>query len=142
MNRELPDSFLALTFKFKSLVLKAVREQGIDVVPMEIQSLHLINRTENCTAALMSELMDRDKSQLARLIKEMSKKGLIEKTKNPNDTRSHFLGLTKDGKAILKRMLVIEAGLIQKMCTGLSHEQVEVFNNIAVSMTANLTREP
>ena len=141
MIRELPDSFLALTFKFKSLVLKAIREEGIDIVPMEIQSLHLINRTENCTAALMSEHMDRDKGQLARLIKEMTSKGLIEKTRNPNDTRSHFLGLTSQGREVLTQMLAIEAKFIQKMRTNLSPEQVDVFNEVAVSMTANLNNE-
>ncbi|MBD1583864.1 MarR family winged helix-turn-helix transcriptional regulator [Pseudoalteromonas sp. S16_S37] len=139
MNTDLPDSFLALTFRFKSLVLKAIREQGIEVVPMEIQSLHLINRTEHCTAAVMSEQMDRDKGQLARLIKEMISKGLIEKTKNPNDTRSHLLSLTNNGKAVLERVLAIEAKIIQKMRLGLTPEQIKAFNKVAAIMSANLS---
>ncbi|BBN83276.1 hypothetical protein PA25_32610 [Pseudoalteromonas sp. A25] len=138
MNTELPDSFLALTFRFKSLVLKAIRAQGVEVVPMEIQSLHLINRTEHCTAAFMSEHMDRDKGQLARLIKDMIKKGLIEKAKNPNDTRSHLLSLTNNGKAVLEQVLSIEAKIIQNMRVGLTPEQIDVFNEVAVIMTANL----
>lgn len=138
MNKNLPHSFLTLTFKFKSLVLKAIREQGIDIVPMEIQSLHLISSTDNCTAALMSERMNRDKGQLARLIKDMINKDLIEKTMNPNDTRSHLLSLTSNGKAVLEQVHAIEAKLIQKMQTGLSAAQLEAFNHVAATMTANL----
>ena len=87
----------------------------------------------------MSEHMDRDKGQLARLIKDMTNKGLIEKTKNPNDTRSHLLGLTNHGKSVLKEMLAIEAKFLQKMRANLSQEQIDAFNDIAVSMTANLS---
>jgi DNA-binding MarR family transcriptional regulator len=134
----MPDTFLALTFKFKSLVLKAIREVGIDVVPMEIQSLHLINRIEGCTAALMSEKMERDKGQIARLIREMIEKGLIDKSPNPKDTRSHLLQLTTQGQAILSRMLEIENAIIEKMQSNITHEQIAKFNDVALAMTKNL----
>lgn len=135
---KMPDSFLALTFTFKSLVLKAIREEGMEVAPMEIKSLHLINRLESCTAAVMSEQMDRDKGQIARLIKEMINKGLIEKTPNPNDTRSQLIQLTEQGRSLLDRMLAIESKMMERMLVGLSQKQVDTFNQVAVTMTENL----
>ncbi len=134
----MPDTFLALTFKFKSLVLKAIREAGIDIVSMEIKSLHCINSVSQCTAANMVELMDRDKGQIARLTKEMMAKGFIHKVPNPHDSRSQVIELTTLGQEILNQMLAIEKGIIETMQNSLSSEQISQFNVVAMIMTKNL----
>jgi DNA-binding MarR family transcriptional regulator len=134
----MPDTFLALTFKFKSLVFRAIREAGIDIVSMEIKSLHCINSVSQCTAANMVELMDRDKGQIGRLIKEMVVKGFIHKVPNPHDSRSQVIEFTKLGQEILNQMLAIEKDIIETMQTSLSSEQISQFNKIAMTMTQNL----
>ena len=134
----MPDTFLALTFKFKSVVFKAIREAGMDIVPMEIQSLHCINSISQCTAANMVEQMGRDKGQIARLIKEMIAKGFIRKVPNPHDSRSQLIELTEFGQETLNQMLEIEKDIIKTMQISLSNEQVVQFNEIAITMTQNL----
>jgi len=134
----MPDTFLALTFKFKSIVFKAIREAGMDIVPMEIQSLHCINNVSECTAVKMIELMDRDKGQIARLIKEMMAKDYIHKMPNPNDSRSQLIELTLFGQKTLKHMLKIEKNIIQTMKNSLSKAQIDQFNEVAVIMVNNL----
>ncbi len=138
LDTEMPDSFLALTFRFKSLVLKAIRAQGINVAPMEIKALHFVYRTKACTAAQLSEQTGRDKGQIARLIREMIAKELIEKLPNPNDTRSQLILLTHQGSEILSRMLEIEQVFLDKMRQNLTSEDIAIFNRVAVTMTTNL----
>lgn len=135
---DLPTSFIVLTHKFKSVAYKALREAGLEIAPMHIRSLHTINSLAECTANDLVELMDRDKGQVARLIKEMIEKGFIERVQNPNDKRSQFIEITQFGHETLKKMLAIEANIIKKMSTSLSNEQIEGFNELAVLMTDNL----
>ncbi|WP_275797659.1 helix-turn-helix domain-containing protein [Aliiglaciecola sp. CAU 1673] len=137
----MPDTFLALTFKFKSATLKAVKAAGIDIVPMEIQTLHVIHRRDNCTAAYISEQLERDKGQIARLVREMTEKGYIHTVPNPEDTRSKFIKLTEFGQQTLSRMLVIENDIIQRMQLSLTTEQIEMFNEVALAMTQNLSQQ-
>jgi DNA-binding MarR family transcriptional regulator len=134
----LPTSFLLLTYKFKSVVYKALREAGLEIAPMHIRSLHTINRLAECTANDLVELMDRDKGQVARLIKEMIEKGFVERIQNPNDKRSQFIEITEFGHETLKQMLAIEAKVIKKMRISCSDEQLQVFNEVASLMTDNL----
>ncbi|MGI2177937.1 MarR family winged helix-turn-helix transcriptional regulator [Shewanella sp. SG44-2] len=137
---QIPDSFLSLTHTFKSCVNKEIREAGIDIAPMEIQSLHCINRIGNCTAAYISEQLDRDKGQVARLVRDMLKKNLIYKVLNPLDSRSHLIELSEFGQEILKQLLHIENNIMKVMLDSITERQVDQFNSIALEMAQNLKR--
>lgn len=134
----IPNPFMLLAHKFKSMVLRALRDQGIDIVPMHIKSLFCINRLENCTAVDISEALDRDKAQITRLIKELIDKELVHKTPNPNDKRSQLIELTSYGESTLKKVLAIEAKIIKKMHQGVSEEQVNQFEQLSRQMLDNL----
>ncbi|PKH57370.1 MarR family transcriptional regulator [Shewanella sp. Choline-02u-19] len=140
MTIKIPDSFLALTYTFKSCVNKEIREVGIDIAPMEIQSLHCINRIDSCTAAYISEQLDRDKGQVARLVRDMLKKDLIYKVSNPSDSRSQLIELSEFGQEVLKQLLHIESGIMKVMLDSITENQVDQFNAIALAMTKNLKR--
>ena len=138
---DLPASFIVLTHKFKSVAYKALREAGLEIAPMHIRSLHTINNLAQCTANDLVELMDRDKGQIARLVKEMIEKGFVERVQNPDDKRSQFIEITVFGHETLKQMLAIEANIIDKMRNSISDEQVQMFNDMAFLMTDNLKSE-
>ena len=129
---------MVLAHKFKSLVLRALRDQGVDIVPMHIKSLFCINRLENCTAVEISEALDRDKAQITRLIKELIDKGLIRKEPNPNDKRSQLIVLTEHGESSLEKVLSIEKSIIKKMHKGMSQEQLDQFDQLSRQMVGNL----
>jgi DNA-binding MarR family transcriptional regulator len=137
---QIPDSFLALTYTFKSCVNKEIREAGIDIASMEIQSLHCIYRMGSCTAAYISEQLDRDKGQVARLVRDMLKKDLIYKVLNPSDSRSQLIELSEFGQGILKQLLHIESGIMKVMLESITEKQVDQFNTTALEMTKNLKR--
>jgi DNA-binding MarR family transcriptional regulator len=135
---DLPASFIVLTHKYKSVVIKALREAGLEIAPMHIRSLHTINSLAVCTANDLVELMDRDKGQIARLVKEMIEKGFVARVQNPDDKRSQFIEITAFGHETLKQMLAIEAKIIDKMRDSISDDQVQVFNELGFVMTENL----
>lgn len=138
MYLNLPTSFIVLSYKYKSVALKALREAGLNIAPMHIRSLHTINSLDVCTANDLVELMDRDKGQIARLVKEMIEKGFVDRVQNSDDKRSQFIEITAFGYETLKQMLAIEAKIIDKMRDSISDEQVQMFNDMAFLMTDNL----
>jgi DNA-binding MarR family transcriptional regulator len=120
------------------MVLRALRDQGIDIVPMHIKSLFCINRLENCTSVDISDALGRDKAQITRLIKELIEKELVHKIPNPNDKRSQLIELTSHGESSLKKVLAIEATIIEKMHQGMSKEQINQFEQLSRQMLDNL----
>lgn len=135
---DLPASFIVLSYKYKSVALKALREAGLNIAPMHIRSLHTINSLDVCTANDLVELMDRDKGQIARLVKEMIEKGFVERVQNPDDKRSQFIEITAFGHETLKQMLAIEADIIKNMRASITDKQLQKFNELAFLMTDNL----
>ena len=135
---DLPASFIVLSYKYKSVALKALREAGLNIAPMHIRSLHTINSLDVCTANDLVELMDRDKGQIARLVKEMIEKGFVERVQNPDDKRSQFIEITAFGHETLKQMLAIEADIIKNMRASITNKQLQGFNELAFLMTDNL----
>ncbi len=138
MSLNLPTSFIVLSYKYKSVALKALREAGLNIAPMHIRSLHTINSLDVCTANDLVELMDRDKGQIARLVKEMIEKGFVERVQNPDDKRSQFIEITAFGHETLKQMLAIEADIIKNMRASITNKQLQGFNELAFLMTDNL----
>ena len=122
------------------MVLRALRDQGIDIVPMHIKSLFCINRLENCTSVDISDALGRDKAQITRLIKELIEKELVHKIPNPNDKRSQLIELTSHGESSLKKVLAIEATIIEKMHQGMSKEQINQFEQLSRQMLDNLQK--
>lgn len=137
---KMPNPFMVLAHKFKSMVLRALRDQGIDIVPMHIKSLFCVNRLESCTAVDIAEALDRDKAQITRLIKELIDKELVRKEPNPNDKRSQLIVLTEHGRATLNKVLSIEKTIIEKMHQGMPQEKIDQFDQLSRQMVENLQK--
>lgn len=56
------------------------------------------------TASELGDLLHLEKSSVSRLVQKLTKDGLIEANSDPADGRSRLLGLTEDGKALLKEL--------------------------------------
>lgn len=137
---KMPNPFMVLAHKFKSMVLRALRDQGVDIAPMHIKSLLCVNRLEACTAIDISEALDRDKAQITRLIKELIDKELVRKEPNPNDKRSQLIVLTEYGRATLDKVLIIEETIIEKMHKGMPQEKIDQFDQLSRQMVENLQK--
>lgn len=65
----------------------------------ETRILLEISLTEECTAKRLSEILCMDPGYISRILKQFEEKGLIQKERSTEDSRSYFLRLTEKGKA-------------------------------------------
>lgn len=63
--------------------------------------LKLVSESEKLTPTQISELLNRDKATITRIIKSLDHKGLIQKESINN--RSFYIKLTKNGREMLKK---------------------------------------
>ncbi|ELR64929.1 putative transcription regulator [Photobacterium marinum] len=126
--------------RYRAKMKTAVGAKALNLNAMHIQCIRYINEVGNCTANLIVQGLDRDKSQISLVIRDMAKRGWIELLPNPEDKRSKLIKLTDEGTELLEKVIQEEAVVAQKMKEGLSHEDIETFDRIVLTMQKNLMK--
>src|SRR6185436_3180617 len=81
------------------------REVGeVDLPPGRFALLTLIGRNPGISQTVLSRAAGRDKSTLTPALRDLKRRGLIERQRLQSDRRSYHLTLTADGEATLQRL--------------------------------------
>ncbi|TCK07602.1 MarR family winged helix-turn-helix transcriptional regulator [Marinobacterium mangrovicola] len=140
--RPLSDTLHKLMHAYRRLMLETIREQGIDLPITHIRVLKGICRIEECTAHHIASQMRRDRAQIARVVSELVKNGLIMKVTHPQDRRSQLLEPTEAGLQLRERLDQVEEAVTQRLTSPLTADEIEIFEKIAGRMTEQAALDP
>ncbi len=126
---------------YRSEMKKAVGAKELNLNAMHIQCMRFIQETHHCTAKAIEQGLDKDKSQISLVIKDMGRKNWVKLLPNPQDKRSRLIEMTALGNSLLEKVVIEEALVGKKMKQGLSAKEVELFNKIVLAMKHNLKSE-
>ena len=73
---------------------------------------------EPVTPLAVSEVTRRSPNAISPLLQGLESDGLIRRSKNPGDARSHYLTLSAAGKRTVKRLHTEEAAFVRRLLTG------------------------
>lgn len=123
LSLELFDSLHNVMHLYRARQLRALRDGAFELTPMEFKALGYVARHPGCTQSDLVERFGRDKGQLARLLKGLRDRGLLESRVDPADKRSTLLAPSAAGEQ-LHRILRDEAAEVARQATaGLSASQ-------------------
>lgn len=71
-----------------------------------------ISKTERCTANILIQQLNIDRSYMSRMLAKFEKRGLIEKTHSTTDSRIRYIRLTALGQKEINRLSDIQANQI------------------------------
>ena len=94
----------ALMHEYRALQYRFLRDGPHDITHMDSKVLGFFSRHPGATQSDLAEHSGRDKAQLARLIKGLRDRGLLEATIDEVDRRSVKLALTADGKTVQRAL--------------------------------------
>ena len=77
---------------------------GTALSPSAVHTIIELGYGTVSNASDLGDLLHLEKSSVSRLVKKLAAHGLIEASANPADLRSRQIGLTKEGKALLKSL--------------------------------------
>jgi DNA-binding MarR family transcriptional regulator len=81
------------------------REVGeVDLPPGRFALLTLIGRNPGISQTVLSRAAGRDKSTLTPALRDLKRRGLIDRQRLESDRRSYHLTLTSAGQALLRRL--------------------------------------
>ncbi|MCC9655016.1 MarR family winged helix-turn-helix transcriptional regulator [Rhodopirellula halodulae] len=133
----LSESLHGLMHAHRRQLREGVRRHGIEVPVTHLRVLKCIRNCPDSTARSITQKMEMDKAQLARVLNDLSQWEYVRKKENPADRRSQFLSLSPSGKRLLKKLDRCEQEAAAEMTGGLSERQIQSFMRIAQSMIAS-----
>ena len=105
---------------------------------MHVRCLHIIAATPQCTANDIVNQTQRDKAQIARLVKELLALNLIHKNASEHDKRCFILSFTAQGCTLYDKLLNAEQHVNAQMCKNLNPQQINDFLDTAQQMIKNM----
>jgi DNA-binding MarR family transcriptional regulator len=133
------DTVFHLTHALKRRMHSHIESLGMDIAPMHIRVIKIIDKKSPCTAVDIVHFLHRDKAQVTRLIKTLIEQELVEKAPNPEDKRSQLLIVTAKGKERLEILNRAEAKVIESMTQNISHDDLLQFDAVAKKIAKNLS---
>lgn len=104
--------------------------------------VYYIYQSKACSQQKICDDMVIDKTAMVKVLKSLSKAGVIEKRVNPNDRREYFISLSPKGEEqaleIQKTLNLLE----EKMFSDISKSDRQVFNRVLEQVTENIKDMP
>ncbi|WP_330696792.1 bifunctional helix-turn-helix transcriptional regulator/GNAT family N-acetyltransferase [Fontisubflavum oceani] len=93
------------------------------------------------TAGALSQHLGLNEGYLSRLLSRLSKSGLVEKTRHPQDGRAHILGLTRDGLIRAAELTALSRAQIESWVDGMPEAELAQLVARMEAVEASLARQ-
>jgi DNA-binding MarR family transcriptional regulator len=124
--------------RYRSQQYQALRDGAHDVTHMESKVLGYFGHHPGATQSELAEHSGRDKAQLARLIKGLRERGLLDAVVGEADRRSVKLSLTDEGQAVLRSLQQQGRRLNKKATAGMSAAEAQQLIALLQRVRGNL----
>lgn len=82
------------------------------------------------TPSVIAQWLDRNTNTITTLVDRMEKVNLVKRVRNLRDRRSVRLVMTKSGKEVLDRAMILNSQLVQDLLQGLSEEEMRSLSEL------------
>ena len=115
----------------------AILETGYTLTEKDV--LLEISKTERCTANVLIQQLNIDRSYMSRMIAKFERHGLVEKTQSRVDSRIRYIRLTELGQREINRLSDIQSNRIGAIFNKLSEENQQTVWQAMVSIRNKLS---
>ena len=133
--------FLSITNLFNKLYSGSINvvavEFGMSKVEVDVL-LFLHNNHQYDTARDIVEYRHIAKSYVSKAVELLVKRGALSIREDEKDRRISHLEVTKEAAVPLKKALVAQAGVMEKIFRGITEEEKQMFEKILCRMSSNL----
>jgi len=137
---ELLELVHTLMHQVRARQFEALRDGPLALTHMESKVLGYFGRRPGATQSDLVQHSGRDKAQLARLIKGLRERGLLDGEADEADRRNLRLSLTVDGRALLRTLLQQTRKVGAQAVAGLSAAEREQLRALLQRLRDNLDR--
>lgn len=138
-SSEVLERLHSLAARFHRRMHEAVRDDGDGIAIMEARALNHLARHDGSTQRDLVAHTGRDKAQIARIVKALMDRGLIEGQPDATDRRVLRLHATTAGRAMHRRMQQHRQRFAQDMSRGFDAEELVTLQAQLDRLLANVS---
>jgi MarR family transcriptional regulator, transcriptional regulator for hemolysin len=113
--------------------------KNFDITPEQWTVLKRLSENDGINQKELAIKAEKDQPTVTRILDILERKELIIKKKNKDDRRSFILFITDKGIAVKEELSpIIEEIWEEKILTGISEEDLEVYRSVLVKMNDNI----
>ena len=124
--------------QYRSQQYRVLRDGPHDITHMDSKVLGYFGRHPGATQSDLAQHSGRDKAQLARLVKGLRERGLLDGEADPADRRNVRLSLTAEGHAVQRALQQQAKRLSTKAVNGLDVAERRQLLELLQRVSANL----
>ena len=135
------DDYMAIFIHQSDLLI----EEGIkkklatfNLAPQQSLIIILLWKKDGINQNEIAEKLNKDKTNIARMISNLEKKGFIRREKGGEDWRSLSVYLTDEGKQLSQNLRPMIEDFNNKLCKGVSSEEILGFKKVFKKMRSNI----
>lgn len=110
----------------------------LNIAPEQNLILILLWEKDGLSQNEIAKRLNKDKTNIARMICSLEKKELISRKVNETDCRSYNVYLTEKGIRLGEKVYPITEEFNQIVCSGITHEELQMVNKILLKMQRNV----
>lgn len=134
------DSIHTLMHMYRSMQLRSLRDTGHELTHMEYKVLGFFAKHPGASQSELVAHSGRDKAQLARLMRGLRDKKLLDAQVDESDRRSARLRLTEEGLTVIQGLQALGSEVSNLAVTGMSEEECAQLLSLLQRVRTNLER--
>src|SRR6187402_290231 len=115
LENALPFLLHGLYQRIRSVTYREFNQLGLEITPEQWIVLARLWQRDGRTLSELSESTLRDKPTMSRILDSMEKAGLLTRTVDEKDARAKIVELTREGKALRKKLVPVAKGLVERL---------------------------
>lgn len=110
----------------------------LNIAPEQNLILLLLLEKDGMSQNEIAKKLVKDKTNIARMLSNLEKKGFISRHINKMDGRSFNVFLTENGKKLGELVYPITEEFYRTVCTGITCEELQTVNEVLLKMQRNV----
>jgi len=124
LENALPFLLHGIYQRIRSITYRAFNEHGLEITPEQWIVLARLWQRDRRTVSELSESTLRDKPTMSRILDSMEKSGLLTRSVAREDARTRIVELTREGKALRKKLVPVAKSIVQRLEAGVPEEDL------------------
>ncbi len=120
------------------MTYQAFNAHGLEITPEQWIVLARLWQRDGRTVSELSDSTLRDRPTMSRILDSMEAGGLVTRSVDSKDARTRIIALTREGKALRKKLVPIAKGLVERLEAGVSEADLLVTRQTLRRLFENL----
>ena len=128
-------------FAMKRWAVRKIKEMNYDLTFEQLMVLMVLESEDGVCLGDLSELIDREKTTITRMIDGLERLNLVVRVPSLEDRRKKLIYLTSLGKQKIQDIQKFKPEIMNETLKGVDEKDLKIVEEVLDKVFANLTRE-